>query len=63
MKPEDNSNVAHYPAELTVSMPEVNGPEIYDQVDFESDSVEFPNNHTSDTDIPEKEDNIGQLKL
>lgn len=60
IKPGDNNTVTL--AELAAIMPEVNGPEIYDQVDFEPDSVEFPNSHTSSI-TPEKEDNIGQLKL
>lgn len=48
--------------ELEVIKPEVNGPEIYDQVDFEPDPVELPNNHTLNM-TPEEENNIGQLKL
>ncbi|XP_018307164.1 uncharacterized protein [Mycetomoellerius zeteki] len=58
IKPDDNSSVP----QLTVIKPEVNGPEIYDPVDFEPDSVGFPNNHTSNM-TSEEEDNIGQLKI
>lgn len=58
MKPENNIQMAG----LEMIMPEVNGPEIYDQVDFEPDPVESPNNHASNM-TPEEEDNIGQLKL
>lgn len=61
MKPENNSSLPQI-AELAIIMPEVNGPEIYDQVDFEPESPEFLNNHTSSL-TPEEEDNIGQLKL
>lgn len=57
----DNNNVLQT-MELEVIKPEVNGPEIYDQVDFEPDPVELPNNHTSNM-TPEEENNIGQLKL
>ncbi|XP_039305265.1 uncharacterized protein LOC105195304 [Solenopsis invicta] len=54
MKPENGSNVP-----LAIQ-PEVNGPEIYDQVDFEP--IEFPNNHTWNMTL-EEENIIGQLKL
>ncbi|XP_018371876.1 PREDICTED: uncharacterized protein LOC108766843 [Trachymyrmex cornetzi] len=58
LKPDDNSSIP----QPTVIKPEVNGPEIYDPVDFEPSSVGFPNNHTSNM-TPEEEDNIGQLKI
>ncbi|KYM82585.1 hypothetical protein ALC53_07076 [Atta colombica] len=58
LKPDDNSNIP----QLTVIKPEVNGPEIYDPVDFEPSSVGFPNNHTSNMTL-EEQDNIGQLKI
>ncbi|XP_071641026.1 uncharacterized protein [Temnothorax longispinosus] len=61
MKPENGSNVSNT-APLAMLMSEVNGPEIYDPVDFEPDSVELPNNQTSIL-TPEQENNIGQLKL
>jgi len=58
LKPDDNSNIP----QLTVIKPEVNGPDIYDPVDFEPSSVGFPNNHTSNMTL-EEQDNIGQLKI
>lgn len=63
MKPGNDSNVP-LNTMLAVLKPEVNGPEIYDQVDFEPDlEIESPNNHTSNTSTSEDGDNIGQLKL
>lgn len=57
MKPENDGK----PAELAVIMPVANGPEVYDQVDFEPE-IQAPNNHNSSL-TPEEENNIGQLKL
>ncbi|XP_072756826.1 uncharacterized protein [Anoplolepis gracilipes] len=57
MKPEDVNAV------LQMTNPQVsesNGPEVYDQVNFEPDSTELPSNQTLTS---EEEDNIGQLKL
>lgn len=56
IKPEDASA-------LQVANPEIaesNGPEVFDDVNFESDSTELPSNQTSNLT---SEDNIGQLKL
>ncbi|XP_011646910.1 uncharacterized protein LOC105433336 [Pogonomyrmex barbatus] len=44
-----------------VNKPEVNGPEVYDEVNFEPDSIDLPNNHTPSVTL--EEDHIGQLKL
>ncbi|KAL0123831.1 hypothetical protein PUN28_005989 [Cardiocondyla obscurior] len=61
IKPE-NENTIPQMGEMAVIMPDVNGPEIYDQVDFEPNFTESPNNNTSTTTY-EEENNIGQLKL
>jgi len=58
MKPDAGNG---QPAQLVVIMPEANGPEVYDQVDFEPE-IQVPNNHNSSM-TPEEENNIGQLKL
>lgn len=57
IKPEDANSV------LQVAKPEIaesNGPEVFDDVNFESDPTELPSNQTL---TPEGEDHIGQLKL
>ncbi|CAL1689782.1 unnamed protein product [Lasius platythorax] len=59
MKPEEVSG------EFQAVKPEVaesSGPEVYDEVNFESDSTELPSSQTLSL-TPEEEDNIGQLKL
>lgn len=53
-KPED------YGIALQGTKPEICGPEEYDEVDFEPDSIEIPSNQTL---TPEEEAHIGQLKL
>lgn len=60
MKPEDYGSAAHA---TQPGKPEICGPEEYDHVDFEPDSIETSSNQTSSTLTPEEEDHIGQLKL
>jgi len=54
LKPENYENA------FDATKPEICGPQEYDDVDFEPDSIEIPSNQTSTR--PE-EDHIGQLKL
>ncbi|XP_011880363.1 PREDICTED: uncharacterized protein LOC105568904 [Vollenhovia emeryi] len=61
MKPGDSDNFPQM-VQMGIVMPEVNGPEIYDQVNFETDPVELLNDQTLSM-TPEEENNIGQLKL
>lgn len=56
MKPEDGSNVTQ------IAKPEVSDLEVYDEVNFETESIQFISNQTS-TLTPEEEASIGQLKL
>lgn len=56
MKPEETS------VEVQAAKPIMAGPEVYDEVNFESDPTELPSSQTSSL-TPEQEENIGQLKL